>query len=310
MNAQNLKIITLNVNCLGKPASRAGLVDFMDRFSPDLLCIQECNIPSEDLQGLVTRHDYKALVNLDTADENARGTAFVWKNVLDFKNFTVVEANRLSYIMLGDLMIINIYAHSGRVARAQREELFSRSLNDLLQSSSHLNKILLGDFNSIISRRDAMHNPGQKISQSLLQIVRIYNMADAFREVNQTAGYTLIRNNGASRIDRIYVPNKFRISIITTEVLPAPFTDHAAVGMILAVTGISRRETEQSPATYWKLNVSILDDEDFLPNFSELYDEIKDGKEDYADLGEWWECQAKPVIRIFCEEIQLNASKR
>ena len=68
MIVQNLEIITLNVNCLGRPVSRAGLVDFIERILPDLLCLQECNVLSEDLQ----RNNFKALVYLDTTDEKAR----------------------------------------------------------------------------------------------------------------------------------------------------------------------------------------------------------------------------------------------
>ena len=47
---------------------------------------------------------------------------------------------------------------------------------------------------------------------------------------------------------------------------------------------------------YWKLNTSILHDEDFIDNFSDLYQKIKPEIDNHADIASWWDCVAKPVV--------------
>ena len=52
---------------------------------------------------------------------------------------------------------------------------------------------------------------------------------------------------------------------------------------------------------FWKLNTSILDDdEDFLLEFSIMWERLKQSKEVYKDIDEWWENYAKPESRALC----------
>ena len=57
---------------------------------------------------------------------------------------------------------------------------------------------------------------------------------------------------------------------------------------------------QKSSSPYWKLNTSILKDEDFLENFSVLYSKLQKKKPEYDDIADWWDLCAKPGIRKFC----------
>ena len=57
---------------------------------------------------------------------------------------------------------------------------------------------------------------------------------------------------------------------------------------------------QKSSSPYWKLNTSILKDEDFLENFSKFYFKLQNKIPDYADIADWWDNCAKLGIRKFC----------
>ena len=51
---------------------------------------------------------------------------------------------------------------------------------------------------------------------------------------------------------------------------------------------------------YWKLKTYILQDEDFIENFSEMYNKVKSNLDSYDDNAAWWDCLAKPAFKQFC----------
>ena len=96
----------------------------------------------------------------------------------------------------------------------------------------------------------------------------------------------------------------------------ASLSDHCGVqmGVELMVELMSLPKTQRR--TYWKLNTAILEEEDFLPNFTSFWGRISGLKEDYSDLAEWWDKLAKPEIKDFCvgfsvqRKLQRDHSKR
>ena len=68
--------------------------------------------------------------------------------------------------------------------------------------------------------------------------------------------------------------------------------------------------------TYWKLNNSILEEEDFIPHFVPFWNRILLSRNKFCDLAEWWDAFAKPQIKEFCigfsvnRKMQRNQTKR
>jgi len=235
----DLKIATLNVNCLGTPVSRAGLLDFLRRSKTDILGIQECNLVTEELE-MIVGVEYRALSNVQVGERNSRGTAFIWRRFLGVVDVQVVEEERLMCLVVGQLVVINLYAASGRQGRRERQVFFGETVERLVRSYSRNLPVILGDFNCILENKDAANNPQQKKCEALRQLINLYKYVDIYREVYpNNIVYTFIRNNSASRLDRIYVPGSKVADCGEVELVPAPFSDHTGMTLILRVGGIT-----------------------------------------------------------------------
>ena len=64
----------------------------------------------------------------------------------------------------------------------------------------------------------------------------------------------------------------------------------------------------KSPPLYWKLNTSILQDDDFLENFETFYGKIRSKIDEFHDIANWWDLLAKPAIREFCIDVSERLS--
>ena len=74
--------------------------------------------------------------------------------------------------------------------------------------------------------------------------------------------------------------------------------------------GLSTLIQKETRSTYWKLNNSILKDEEFLDNFSELWDWLQSQKLNYSDIADWWDDTVKPSIKEFCILFSTRRSNR
>ena len=306
----DIKIATLNVNCLGTPVSRAGLLDFLRRSKADILGIQECNLETEELEMLVGA-EYRAVTNVKVGERNSRGTAFIWRRFLGVVDVQVVEEERLMCLVVGELVVINLYAASGRQGRRERQVFFGETVERLVRNYSRNLPVILGDFNCILENKDAANNPQQKKCESLRQLINLYKYVDIYREVYpNNIVYTFIRNNSASRLDRIYVPGEIVSNCRVVELIPAPFSDHSGMTLVLNVGGVRTvRDGERRRKSYWKLNNKILESEDFLPNFKDVYQRCILQISSYPDICEWWENCVKPLVTSFLKQFSVEQAR-
>ena len=78
-------------------------------------------------------------------------------------------------------------------------------------------------------------------------------------------------------------------------------SDHCVVLAELVLQDIGDPHIRKSfHETYWKLNASIHKDEDFLDNFTDVWAELRTKQEDYEDIADYWDLEAKPNIKEFC----------
>ena len=86
-----------------------------------------------------------------------------------------------------------------------------------------------GDFNCIVNKMDATHNPEAKMSRGLQRLIKLKNWQDSFRTLNPSAQvfsryYENNRAEGATRIDRNYHFGDMRVA--QAWYLPLAFSDH------------------------------------------------------------------------------------
>ena len=151
--------------------------------------------------------------------------------------------------------------------------------------------MILGDFNCILENKDGLINPNQKKCDSLRQVVNLHNYIDIFDALQpNTKSFTFIRNNSASRIDRIYIPADIVQDCLSIKHIPAAFTDHLAVRLEIQVVGGGSTEFHRKYRySYWKLNNLVLQDQDFNLNFADMYSTVKQRTAEFDNIGDWWE---------------------
>ena len=74
------------------------------------------------------------------------------------------------------------------------------------------------------------------------------------------------------------------------------------------LTGQTRRRSH-FPG-FWKLNTSVLDNEDFHAQFNVLFESLSSLTAEYDDIAQWWEILAKPTIIKFCKDYSYQLAQQ
>ena len=88
-----------------------------------------------------------------------------------------------------------------------------------------------GNFNCIITKPDAAHNPESKVSRCLERLAAVNDWKDSFRDLHPKSQeysryYSNSRAEGASRIDRCYHHDELKVK--SAKYIPLAFSDHFA----------------------------------------------------------------------------------
>ena len=310
---QSFILISLNLACIRDLKSKAGLVDILKTYTPDVCLLQEVNIGTVDMNTIVNKYGYSSECNIDVTNENSRGTAFVWRDGLPISDINIIEPCRLQSATLGGFSLLNIYAPSGRNNRYERRELYDGPVMRAVRSLTvrDVPPILAGDHNCIDHNRDATNNQQQKMCLAFKDLQRGFGYQDTFRQLYPNkVEYTFHRANTASRLDRIYVGQLFIPFIRNVFHFPVSFSDHCGVHVELEIPNFEKPvppPRHRSP--YWKLNNSILSDSDFMSNFNDVWEIASVTKGDHPNVLSWWELDAKPQFRTFCQKYSVTLSR-
>ena len=109
----------------------------------------------------------------------------------------------------------------------------------------------------------------------------------------------------SSRIDIIGCPLVWSHSVLSCEIVPCPFSDHAAVTMVTPLP----LPFPRGPGR-WKLNTAILKDSVFCSSFKEFWAYWRTHKSSFHSLLAWWDHgkeRIKGLAVRFCCEKQLQA---
>ena len=82
--------------------------------------------------------------------------------------------------------------------------------------------------------------------------------------------------------------------------LPCPLSDHFAVALSVAVPQVLTR----SPGV-WKLNVSVLEEQDYVSLLSSFWASWRDKKSDFVTVMDWWavaKSQIKGLTVTYCKK--------
>ena len=307
----NIRFLSLNI---GMKNNLAGLSTMLLNLKLDVAFLQEIRMSDEQLGSQVGRYGYDAKTNINLEDPSKPGTAIVWRSILPVKDVTIIVGCRAQVAYLGGYALLNIYAPSGSDKKYERGSFFSKEIFRALSLHSDSKWIVGGDFNCVLKPIDVENGTGfqQKNCPQLSDMVRAKKLKDVFRSLYPNSReFTFFRATAApSRLDRFYLASDLLEGVGQVEHV-ASLSDHCGVVIEvklqeLTISPINREGRE----TYWKLNVAILKDDEFLDSFTDLWCWLRSLKSKYSDIADWWDLEAKPSIKEFCTIFSKRRSLR
>ena len=276
--------------------SLGGLLHFLQQERPHVVGLQEVHLNCDELSDIVGRYNYNAFVSKSV--DNRPGIAFLCAKSLTVNDHHILEPGRMSSLCVeDDIVIINLYAPSGSQGRAERRNFFAETLFRNV-STFNFRPIIIGDFNCVLNRIDTLGYFQNKNCPALSDFITTFKYSDTFRVLYPTdIAFTYAKQNSfPSRLDRVYVPANL-INTISSLKHVALLSDHKLVSVKLKWTLPSPSPRRRH--LYWKLNVNVLKDDDFIFNFERLWLHLVAETGTFPCLPDWWEHCAKPQIRKF-----------
>lgn len=298
-----MKIISFNVN---HSHSLSGLLHHISVSNPDLCFLQEVVQNTQELCTLVQRFQYTGFSSLGPQDKP--GVGVLYKSALPVQEILPLDPGQLLLVKLETkINFLNIYAPSGNSKRNARRDFFGGTILRNLSLRSNL-PILIGDFNCILSPMDCTDNFRAKNCPALKDLTDLLNYSDGFRVLHpEVIDFTFYRPHlTPSRLDRVYLPGHLKDLAISVDHFSL-LSDHKALSIELNIAaGVNSPRTQPS---YWKLNTSVLQDEDFLPNFNKLWNKLLLRSTEFNSISAWWEELVKPSFKNFLIQFSIIRAK-
>ena len=167
---------------------------------------------------------------------------------------------------------------------------------------------ICGDFNTVLDRSmdrfgSNVSDYSQESSQALAHLFYSCCTIDIWRYLHPTSKqFTWSARNGSlsSRIDLIGCPVAWVPSMSSCEILPFPFSDHCAV----LLSGSFPSLIPPGPGV-WKLNISILENDDYFELISSFWRSWKFRKSSFVSIMDWWELgksKIKGLTVTYCKK--------
>jgi exodeoxyribonuclease-3 len=246
------RVISLNANGI-RAAARKGFFEWMDKQSPDVVCIQETKAQIHQLiDACFTPAGYYCFYE-DAIKKGYSGVAIYSRQEPDdvihgFGEQEFDDEGRYLEVRLGKLSVVSVYLPSGSSGEERQAAKF-RFLNVFTPHLQKLQKreseyILCGDWNIAHKEIDLKNWKANRKNSGFLPEERQWmdklfgsvNYVDAFRMVNTEAEqYTWWSNRGRAwdnnvgwRLDYQIVTPSLRDKVITTDIYKTDrFSDHA-----------------------------------------------------------------------------------
>ena len=299
-----MRLATININGLSTQQKQIKFHSFLSYHKIDIVLVQEHNVKDKSTLDYLLNF-YTVILNPTINIKGGTAIMYNKKLELEIVNMYLHPSSRITEVSIKyqkhAFDVICIYSHSGSNHNKDREEFFDQELLPLLQNSS-MNLILGGDWNCILSDKDSSNPNNCNISKSLKSIVSIFKFKDVHNLVQKIPEYTYVKQNYASRLDRIYISDG-KFNNLNMKTVPLSFTDHSAVLLDFKLENLI-----EFGKSYWKLNCSLLKEIAIKEDFKVLWLQIVEQKKNYASILEWWEFLAKVRVKEFY--IKVGAFKK
>ena len=307
-----VSILTLNVQGLRTLIHRQTLMQWLNCFGPDIVCLQETHAKTEEEfsswfensnTDITNRFRYKCISSPGRV--RSCGVAILFKPNLQLNNTFRDTDGRLiigTFNANGtDFQLACLYGPNNKLAGGKFFDAFFQALD------TDIPILLARDFNTVVDPNIDrfgcnLNSPwAYNWSDSLETLMNSFKLKDCWREkYPQKSAFTWRRSNGlqGSRIDMIWIPEHLLQHVKSVDIFPFFRSDHSYLFMEVDFpTSVNR-----GPGV-WKLNCTHLQDESFRSLITEFWQSWRSEKQRFSALSTWWEAgkaRLKSIIRDFC----------
>ena len=280
-----LTFTTINVHGITSVTKLKAMSDFLLKSEVDIAFLQETGPEIANILSYTVYNNFTY---------NRTGTAVLVKEGLPLGNVQFHPSGRIICATLYNITLLNVYGPSGTTKRRERSEFFSTDVAAYL-SGAHQHIILGGDMNCVLHTEDM--EPGFNYCKTLHTLVNGYPLIDAWRSKHGSLpGYTYIRANTASRIDRFYLTDQLTPGLELYR-YPVCFSDHLSFTIRVKIPG---DKLMRGRGTYM-MNASIIEDNEFQHAFVKKWEYLQRHVHWYSNILDWWMTGCKPHLRSFCQ---------
>lgn len=270
----------------------------------DVIALQETHCDFESVE--TWKEEWGGTSIWSTYKTDKAGTAFLFNPKLQIK-ILEQKSDKLGRILRATveienhkLQIANIYGPNPQ--NLQESENFFHSIDEFLDPRTE--PIIFGDFNMVedlLNDRKGgtpkkRHSYGQK---SLGDLVESFELVDIWRHLNPDKNSFTWRtkdNRIRSRLDRIYLPEQLISQIDNCYIKYFPWSDHDLCGI-----KISLPNSQSKGKGFWCLNTQFLEHERYQEKIRNFWAEWLKNKNDFEDIGLWWDC-----FKIYVKSISIE----
>ena len=174
---------------------------------------------------------------------------------------------------------------------------------------------MCGNFNTVINRSTDRRgsdplDSSRDSSLALQEFFKTCCVSDIWRDLHPlTSGFTWENtdHSRASRIDLIGCPTVWAPLVSSCDIVPCPFSDHAAVVLFFSPPVLIPRGPGR-----WKCNVSVLQDLELRSNIESFWLYWRTRQPFIPSVGKWWDKRKrliKPIISRHCSSKTSNSRR-
>ena len=257
--------------------------------------------------------EWKGLSHFSCGTNQSKGVITLIGKDIDYKEKHVIRDKYGRFVIIYceiqgmEFCLINLYAPN---TETEQIDFYNQIFQEVtcLSCNENVNYVWGGDYNCPLSKIDVdkMHIRLKTKSINVLkQIMETYNLLDIWRVRNpsiKSYTYRSLQPLVQRRLDYFLISDNIQHMVTKAVIIPSVGTDHSAVSLTLS----SLPEAKHGPS-HWRLNISLLDDENYIFGIKQLINKRLQTSHSkaYYDSKTTWE-----YFKFQIREFSINYSKK
>lgn len=300
-----VKCLTLNVRGIRDRSKRRKIFQWLEEQKCDVIFLQEtfCTV---DVKNDIERDWKGKIINAPSDSSHSRGCMILFSK---HSNCKIIDSHSsldgrkiLVNVLLNEQIFTLVCCYAPNIHKARNSffEGLTTWINQYSQNDQSI--ICAGDFNCIDNIQDRQTGSLDGSSKHFTSFKEQLNLVDTWRSKHpDILSYTYIdpKNICSSRIDYILTTERLSTCISESLIVPTPAPDHKAVITVL------QKNIKKRGAGYWKLNNSVIDEEEYVHMIESIIDMTVGEYEKHLSYTYLWD-----LIKVRIKEASIKYCQR